>query len=688
MADKTHVYLPPEIIEKIAYFLIFLHPPTLLNLRLASKTYNACSRPAVEAFLFHDVKIVVPKDRDLAEIVDRIAAQLESADSFRHVRQVFIVHTGSRSWGSNEWQPPRLSDLQHTYTTQYTPSLSNEVCGHIPKWGNYLGNYPSRSLIPESTWKPIVDLMKQLPALTDLVWHYPEQFPSCILETLHEHLPQCRLRLDSVWLRSLDTPGSNLKELAIISSPSLYSIKMGAERPGIDVSNPRRDLILHLLRLAPNLKEIKLKGFTPRESAFQEQSVPSPRASLRKIDMRNCPILGHTMGQLSHYIDFSVLQDLHLAQNPHHGAADRWDAKAVSFPSLKTLSVCMCNNKNPETKTSFWDTMGSSFPSLQQLTVQVSWNAAHRTAAFYASLRTFLSRLPPLSTLTIAGWHALVSVHSIVSIHGPRLRLLHLTPSALFQSLNEDDIRVISKYCPVLENLEITINRSQSDQKEVALYKALGSMRNLQYLGLEYDLRPPKLRGKHSEDIDVSSEPLKLGSGEASSDPSFDLFENKFCGGNDFLPGFIRNGHVREAMIDCVIDKALACSIFETISSAKPFESPLLQNLTLNFTGRNWDLRMYWFVDRFASTWSIHRDLRDGFRQCLIAEEGIYNEASRNEHLPEWLEPVFDRVYPPGKSTHQPRKQSKKLAVKRRKEKLLTPATWWGRVHSFPLATD
>jgi hypothetical protein len=92
-------------------------------------------------------------------------------------------------------------------------------------------------------------------------------------------------------------------------------------------------------------------------------------------------------------------------------------------------------------------------------------------------------------------------------------------------------------------------------------------------------------------------------------------------------------------------------------------------------------------VGLIARWWRVQRDPRNSHRESLMAEEaGSVN--SRSRHLEIWMETVFHRIYPPEKPKHQPRKQSKKLAAKRQKEKDQTPATWWKSVHGFPLATN
>jgi hypothetical protein len=51
----------------------------------------------------------------------------------------------------------------------------------------------------------------------------------------------------------------------------------------------------------------------------------------------------------------------------------------------------------------------------------------------------------------------------------------------------------LGRYCPLLEDLSIPIQRSKGDSQEVALYRALGSLKSLKYLDLWLDVSPTAL---------------------------------------------------------------------------------------------------------------------------------------------------------------------------------------------------
>lgn len=52
MPRKSTLYLPPEVVEIIAGYLAFEHPPTLLRFAKASRMYYASSQPAIKSIKF------------------------------------------------------------------------------------------------------------------------------------------------------------------------------------------------------------------------------------------------------------------------------------------------------------------------------------------------------------------------------------------------------------------------------------------------------------------------------------------------------------------------------------------------------------------------------------------------------------------------------------------------------------
>ncbi|KAJ5090372.1 hypothetical protein N7532_009056 [Penicillium argentinense] len=531
MSRNIHLRLPVELIDIIAQFLALKHPPTLFNLALTSKTFYAHHHLAIKSIVYHDILIKIPRDeKKIGDVVSDLVQKLHRTDSFRYVRRVFLVHGrlgynyGTSMPSEDRWNPPQLSDLRRErHPDQYTTHVGGrDLYGE--SWGYH----------PESMWKPVVDLIKQLPALKDLIWHYPEQFPASILETLHRDQPQCLLHLDCFWLRSQGSPETDPGELAILTSPSLHT-------------------------LAPNLKEVHLPDSTLEEPPKQGLKHPPRPASLERFKVSD------GFGSLTRsedaciwrqYINFAASQELEI------------DLPSADYES-------------------FWQSqvMDLSFPALRSLTLDIGrMSSSTQTMSYYEKVTSFLQGLPPLVELNLNRWHSLIPIESIARRHGPRIQKLRLMHPFLSQGLNEQEICQISKYCLILKELAITINRTQGNLRELALYRALGAIKDLRHLDLDYETsltaEPHGVIPRETviSPYDIFENPR---SQELPADPSFDGFDNEFCEGSlrfNFRP---RNGHIRKMIIDSIIDEKLAREIFDCISSTKPRHSLPLKELTL-----------------------------------------------------------------------------------------------------------
>ena len=387
MSYKAHPYLPPEIIRIIAENLAFAHPPTLFNLAKANKTYYICCRPFFRSILFHDVKIRVPSwpnSRDVERLVNNLIQKLKTTDGLCYVHQLFICKEERGLYeAEGEWTTPQLSDLQSTrypdtYTTQYASWRNRPATEARPEWREYV--YPHEHRFgPESIWESVVNLIKLLPGLTDLVWQYPEQFPHCVLKTLHQNLPKCRLHLHSFWLHSLVKPEATRFEQNILTSPSpsLYSVKM-SELYGSKYNLSRRDRMLRALELAPNLKEIHLSGSIFGDPTCDGHNYPSRLAQLQVFqidDDRFWSKAVNNFREWSRFIDFSTLKVLKIDSRIDDEAIRNWSAMDSAFPSLKSLALNL--------------TCG-------------------QTLEYYEATSKLLQSLPSLDELELKGWHTIV----------------------------------------------------------------------------------------------------------------------------------------------------------------------------------------------------------------------------------------------------------------------------------------
>ncbi|KAJ5585068.1 uncharacterized protein N7459_004868 [Penicillium hispanicum] len=639
------------------------HPPSLLSLALTSKTYFTWCLPAVKSLFYHDIRLSLDAREGFEKVTKALIDKIQRTEDFRHIRRLIIVDIDEDGVSHEEWCPPKVSDLKcihayngphERYDSQYaylSPPVSYQG---YPQYSVPRGSEPSPT---ETLWTPVVNLIKKLPALTDIIYRCASKFPLVLLEALHSELPRCRIHMHSFWLVE-DHPAIDPRAFELASLPCLHSIAV--RWPVTTVTKPtdnhssvnvEEDAFLRVLGLAPNLKEVyahcpmpapdQPAAISPRK---KENKECVPLGSLKTLRiMAHGPICGTILGEWSQYTDFSVLQALELDSNVDHGFFKYWSGLELSFPSLKTLRLDIDTD-----------------------------HAGRRTAEFYQTVSRVLQSLPPLSELQLIGWHSLVSVESITKTHGACLRKLCLV-STLWQCLTEREILHLGEYCPLLEDLAGYIRRTQGDEREVALYRALGTIRRLKHLHLGLEVSPMDLCRQE----DILALPGQLSDFEPSEppiDPSFDEFDYEYTERNLMTTYRARNGHIKKMIINSTVDENLIRAMFQVISSAKPPDSLLLETLILEVTGTSGNDKKLWrLIDLFASDWHIERNITHGRRQELTATERggcslAYNEEIREENLDPWLERIFRRIWP---------------AMNEQQ-----PGLWWRTRHSFPLAID
>ncbi|KAJ5678992.1 hypothetical protein N7462_007236 [Penicillium macrosclerotiorum] len=708
--------LPIEIFEPVIAHLKEEHPPSLLSLALANKSCFTRCAPAIKSLMFHDVRMNMRrhgrKKPDLATDVEKLVQKIEKAGSSEYVRRLVIDEHSCPSCAENdEWQPPRLEDLKSKPGRPYGPLYGNLNHPHgysdLPAWSNsevrgreqdWLGVH-----YDNDTWLPLVSLIEKLPKLEDLVYLCKEQFPPCLLDALHEKNPQCRLRLHSLLLRSLNAIQTDPYEFKLVTSPSLYSVVLKTEElGGISYRGDpcyQRTALLRSLRLAPNLKEVFVGRDTP--TARSNSNLPSPIFTKFTQEEEGA---GQSLGSLEH------LKIYDCALIPK-STLNEW-GEFTNFSALRSLELT-----GPVTCEALacW-TSACTFPNLQKLSMWLK--APLYSIELYEHARSFLRSLPPLTELCLEGWHSFLPIESIVSHHGPSLRKLALLYNKRHEKrcLTESDIKEIATYCPILEDLSCKIQRTQGDPTEVRLYRALGTIRALRNLSLDLSVADPALYGGETADQLTMCPPernsmllhelfnnwemqlptLPRPQPVSSRHPCFDKFGNELA--EPDLRHFFRsrNGHVRRFMINSAVDKDLACSIFRTVAAAKPPD-------TLPLEGMNLRIDELEATRIFTAAWRVERDVRhDRLNELVAWEPGLTSGMleQRARPLPTWQGVIFRTIWPRPKNGEvwvdipftpaRPKKEGlvAKL-VKQKKPAIMMPTVgydWWDQWFGFPLA--
>lgn len=673
--------LPPEVFELVAEWLAYEHPPTLLNLARVNKSLHAWCQPAIKSVFFHDIKFSIDSGKDVAKVVESLQKKLEDADSFRQVRRLILTMKQDSHVSRAEWEPPtffalRRVGLVNTYSTQYSNLKAN----------TFGLSFLSCKNISERAWKHIADLIKRLPALTDVIYRRSDKFPLSLLEVLR---PGCRLHMHSFWMYpDLGVLDITSQDFTLITSPFLYSVDLycgSYDSYDGGLGRLQEEGMLRVLGLAPSLKEVKLRRtrhrnpLAPSElERFALEGANSPEvrlASLKSLSLhdagRSMLMKSTTLTEWRQYVDFAKLERLELRPAVHQAAIETLTEYAISDQGFKCL---------------------------RSLELDISPHSPSRhTALFYESVTLLLTKLPPLSVLDLTGWHSRVSIERIAMRHGPRLRKLHLARfPGFWQNANEENILQLGRYCPLLEELSIPIQRSKGDSQEVALYRALGTLKSLKYLDLWLDVSPTALC-REEDCLDVPPQEQLFPAIKSPTDPSFDEFDNEHT--ELYSGGFykLRKGHIRDIMINSVVDIDLASAIFRVISCAKGQGAQPLEATKISVKG-NGDTgsRLTDLVELFSSSWIIRRDTRERHRGEIIAEEvnhwiPEHTLQKRRAYLGPELDEIFQRIWPGEDGLHE--KKDKRTIIK----ELVTgkwkkPAWhgegrcgWWNECYSFPL---
>lgn len=665
--------LPPEVVEILAEYLAYEHPPTLLSLARANKSLHAWCASVIKLIFFHDIKLSIGLEADVAKLVESLQRKIEAANSFRQVRRLIITTTRDNFILGEEWKPPTVFSLRRTglidrYSTQYSYLMENTTAYWMQN---------SALDIPDHAWKPVADLIRRLPALTDVIYRYSDDLPLSLLEALR---PTCRLHMH-LYLAS-DMEVSGLVSRALITSPSLYCVSVHYDPSSSSDGNLERFASsLRALSLAPKLKQVTVLR-THFSAPLQAQDLTSKVSS--KIPQRRISPEAFSLGDYSQSLLIEHTTLIMLCQ-------------CVDFSNLKSLELKPGLDEATLEALKEYTTSGQGLSRLRSLKLDIyPYGSSRHTTRFYDSVTDFFGKLPPLSELELQGWHSRISIGSIAGRHGSRLRRLHFKGSPLrWQHGNKEEILQLGKYCPLLEELTIPVQRSKGDKKEVALFRALGTIPSLRYLDLSLEVSPAAL---YRED-ECLAVPIQYSPGtrESPTDPSFDDFDNQWI--DLYSQGFyrVRKGYIRDVMINSRVDQELACTIFRAVSSSKSQGAQPLEAIQISVTGDGGARSgLVDLVDLFSSTWIVRQDSREDHRGELIVEvPPLYVDQHllkrRETYLGSKLDEIFRRIWPRKEEQKQKRSFTKKLADWRKKKNMRDKeeeeigSSWWNDCRSFPL---
>lgn len=247
--------LPPEILDQCCQYLDSAFKPSLLAFSLTSRR----CRSAACAWIFRRIRFSVTGRIQLQRDVEECLRVLKAAHSLRNVRTLmvdgYMPHDKS---GDSEREMLRrcargLRDYVKDDALSCPSSISHKVLDFSP---------PAIVQENDESWAPIARLINQLPALRDFIYGALNQLSPCLLKSLEQHEPYCRLHHLKFYLRSLlrRDPSSPIDsyECKLATSRCLHTIIFHCRNHcGDDDFN--QDAVLQLASgAAPNLNSVTM----------------------------------------------------------------------------------------------------------------------------------------------------------------------------------------------------------------------------------------------------------------------------------------------------------------------------------------------------------------------------------------------------------------------------------------------
>ncbi|KAI1209109.1 uncharacterized protein F4807DRAFT_110383 [Annulohypoxylon truncatum] len=647
MDSFTLTNLPTELISQICNILCHTHPPSLLNFARSNRT---CYTIAA-AFLSHTIWIFAAEPVDLITTVQEHLKSLHRLGVFGSVRRLVIYGPGvdcpNRAVSPDFPTPVPVVDLEGRFNN---PQPSVYLIDKSPV---------TRVYEADDRWLPLVGLIQQLPALTDLIYQCPGQFPPCLLQALHQHRPECRLHIDNFRLRSIlpDPPIADPHEFLIATSPCLYSISMAVDYTYNSLPSHHVGAVLRLVTgLAPNLKEVHL--FRSKIRVWkQDQEHSSFLPHWRDLPIfKACPrILGSlSCLQLWGHIDEPSIVTEHVLAD--------WSMH-TDFTVLRTLRI---NSMIDENALSNLVNGSHNFQSLETLVLTLSEPGGfyiENLVRYCRLVEDLIGNLRGLHTLEIIGWTSIIDISTKLS---SKLRALTLW-SCKDEYLSIQDVTNIRERCPFLESLKMAVCRTKGDANETALYRELGTFPKLKKLALK--MCAPFPFHNYGDILPPTSD--------------FDDFDRERFPGSGYL-----KGHIRDVFINSAMDGTLARSIFETVSMVKESHSfVMLEKLKIRYEpSPDFCLgHKFRYLGKYGiplcGSWQVDRSLRDDSRHVLLAREFDKKDREEEEGIHDQFKRIFSEI---------PRADPVELesVFRRLWPERWEGSDWWDDWHSFPLSTS
>ena len=253
-------FLPTEILEIIVDYIGQTSLSSLYALGCTSKFFSA----RTSAFLYHTVHIRLEHESqdEISSRSKQITRKLQRNNALSMVRCLIIER--QRLDGTDQSHPS--TPMKDTNALrQHILELQSPKPGHRTRYLKWTREQDTK-------WLQVAALIRMLPSLTDLLYGGSNQFAPCLLKTLHESRPTCRLWLNTFRLHSIWGTRIDPTELALVSSPCLYSIRsdgFGSWEGGIrHHSMYDEEAICRIVAgIAPHIQEVHVMSYYGRQPA-------------------------------------------------------------------------------------------------------------------------------------------------------------------------------------------------------------------------------------------------------------------------------------------------------------------------------------------------------------------------------------------------------------------------------------
>ncbi|GES66449.1 3-hydroxybutyryl-CoA dehydratase [Aspergillus terreus] len=404
--------LPADILRQIHDYLDDEHPRSLLNLALTSKR---CYISA--AYRLHrELRLSLSGCLDATDDdVRKCLRRLDDMFFLGYVRRLVIICD-------------KVEDPKEPCETRFL-YRSDRAFNEASYDETFLGlEQPERfdsdpDFKVNLSWSPLAEFIEKLGNLRELVFDAFEQFPRCLLESLHQFQPVCKLYINNFQLKASHTGRISGYERKLVTSPCLYGIRVLYD--GTDGQN----------------------GYT--RGSLESLTLGMCRELDWNLRVKPSKLTKNTIMNWGAITDFTCLETLHLL--------DRVDLEAVTL-----LERC-------------------SFPSLKSLTL--SFGQTRPSRRWIIKLQHFFANISSLLTLRLSEWSDFFPLHASLDHHtGLTTLLISPTPGACLEAI---DLQYLSTNFLSLVELSIPIRRARGCLSEVSGYKMLGALPNLRYLKLE-----------------------------------------------------------------------------------------------------------------------------------------------------------------------------------------------------------